>query len=192
MKLQEIASKAEELAREEIRKFNVPEMTHLDISIKKGIELAKKLNADVDIVKIGVCLMDIKLGQAFQDKRVSEHVKMSSDFTREFLQNFSVNESISEKIINCVEAHHGRVPYNSIEAEITANADCYRFISPKGIFFYFTVLGRRLGDDLQKIIETVELKMDEKMNIVSLPIVKEELEPIYNNMKEYFAQAKLD
>jgi len=190
MDLQKIALHAEEYARAEIKKYNVPEMTHLDISIDKGIEIANKLGANVDIVKIGVCLMDVKLGQAFHEKRIPEHIKMSSDASKEFLNKFSLDEQTVNNIIACVESHHGKDTFDTLEAEITANADCYRFIFPKGIFFFFTVLGRRFGDDLPKIISTVESKMDEKINIVSLPLVKKELEPIYNNMKSYFALSK--
>lgn len=190
MNLQEVATKAEKYARDEVEKFGLPATTHLDISLEKGIELAEKLNADVNIVKIGVCLMDIKLGQAFHEKIVPQHVKMSSDASKEFLSQFSLDEKTFKTIIECVEGHHGKNSFNTLEAEITANADCYRFISPKGIFFFFTVLGRRLGDDLSAIIDGVESKMDEKMNIVSLSIVKEELEPIYHTMKKYFKESK--
>lgn len=190
MDLNKIALKAEEFARSEINKYNVPEMTHLDISLEKGIWIAEKLNANIDIVKIGVCLMDVKLGQAFHEKKIPEHVKMSSLAAKEFLSSYSCDHNTTENVINCIEAHHGKIPFKTIEAEITANADCYRFISPKGVFFYFTVLGRRFGDDLPKILDTIESKMDEKMAIVSLPLVKEDLEPIYKNFKVYLKMAK--
>ena len=42
----------------------------------------------------------------------------------------------------------------------------------------------------KKIRKNVENKMDEKMNIVLLDLVKKELEPIYKNMKKYLNDSK--
>jgi hypothetical protein len=83
-----------------------------------------------------------------------------------------------------VEAHHGTIPYTCIEAEICANADCYRFISPKGVFGYFTTLGKRPLDFLA-CLDEAEKKLDEKYAILSLDICKSELEPYYQTFKEY-------
>ena len=190
MNLNEIAEKAEKFARDEIEKYWLPWVTHFNISLEKWIKIAEELGANVELVKIWVCLMDVKLWQAFSEKRVWEHIKMSSDATKDFLKDFEIDEQTKNIIIECVEWHHWKEKFDSLEAEITANADCYRFISPKGIFYFFTVLWRRLWDNLEKNIENVENKMDEKMNIVSLDLVKEELEPIYKNMKNYFNQIK--
>ena len=190
MNLKEIAIKAESFARDEIEKYWLPWVTHFDISLEKWIKIAEELWANVELVKIWVCLMDVKLWQAFSEKRVWEHIKMSSEATKDFLKDFKVDEHTKNIIIESVEWHHWKEKFNSLEAEITANADCYRFISPKGIFYFFTVLWRRLWDNLEKIVENVENKMDEKMNIVSLDLVKKELEPIYKNMKNYFNQTK--
>jgi hypothetical protein len=76
--------------------------------------------------------MDLKLGQAFKEGRSQDHVQMSVDAVRVFLDRFDdLDTSKKEKIINCVEAHHKDVPFTCIEAEICANADCYRFLHPK-------------------------------------------------------------
>ena len=140
MNLKEIATKAEKFARDEIEKYWFPSTINLEISLEKWIKIAEELWADVELVKIWVCLMDIKLWQAFLEKRVWEHIKMSSDATKNFLKDFEINEQTKNIIIECVEWHHWKEKFDSLEAEITANADCYRFISPKGIFYFFTVL----------------------------------------------------
>lgn len=185
MTLEEIADKAVQMARAEIDTYNVPEMVHLNISLDKGIWLAEQLGANVDIVKIGVAFMDLKLGQAFHEKRIPEHVQMSVEAADEYLSSTGITDEEKKNILACIQSHHGKIPFETLEAEICANADCYRFVHPKGILFYFTVLGRRLGD-FSKCVDQVEAKMDEKMNIISLPTVKEELSPVYKNMKTYF------
>jgi hypothetical protein len=88
-----------------------------------------------------------------------------------------------------VEAHHGQVPYTCIEAEICANADCYRFISPKGVLSYLTVLGKR-HDDFTICLNEVEKKLDEKYSILSLDLCKQELEPWYQTFKTAIQQSK--
>lgn len=189
MSIKDIADRSIELARKEILESGLPGMLHFDISLDKGIELAELLNADVDIVRSGIALMDLKLGQAFKENRIADHIEMSVNAAEEFLKGMDISDTGEENIIACIKSHHGSKEFYSLEAEICANADCYRFIHPKGIFFFFTVLGNRFSD-FDKCLSQAEVKMDEKYNIISLPMVIDELEPIYKNMKEYFLLSK--
>lgn len=188
-RLSEVAQQAIDYARSEIEKFGVPDMVLLDISLDKGVHIAESLGANVDLVRTGVALMDVKLGQAFKEKRLKEHVTMSIEAARDFLKPYVLAEEVRDVIFNAIGAHHGGHPFRSVEAEICANADCYRFIHPKGVFLYLTVLGKRLGD-FAASLDQVETKMDEKMSIVSLPLVKDELAPIYDTFKEYLRLAR--
>ena len=142
----DIVEQSRKFALSEIEKFGLPNRIHFEISEKKAAELAEKLGADKEIVLAGVALMDLKLGKAFKEGRLDEHINMSVLAAREFLKGFGISEEKKERIINCIEAHHGTVPYKCKEAEICANADCYRFIHPKGFFVYLTVLGNRNPD----------------------------------------------
>lgn len=160
-----------------------------DIAMTKGIELAEKLNANMDIVKIGIALMDCKLPLAQKNGTPEKHVEMSINATKELLKDYNLTDEVKEIIINCVAAHHGKVPYLSIEAEICANADCYKFIYPKGVFAYASILGRRFHN-LNKELEALEFKIDEKYNILSLSVAKEELEEYYQYFKKMFEMAK--
>ena len=79
--------------------------------------------------------------------------------------------------------------YICIEAEICANADCYRFLHPRGILTGANLFFNRFND-LDKALENTEKKMDEKYNIMSLDIVKEELEEYYQQFKRLIEIAK--
>lgn len=188
-KLSNVAEKAVQMAREEINKYGMPSMFQFDLSLREGERLASELNADSEIVKIGIALMDIMLGKAAKEGMQAQHVQISKDFAEQFLKQFNLSENTVADIINCVEAHHGRIPFNCIEAEICANADCYRFIHPKGVLYYFTVVGRRFNN-FDKELNQVELKLDEKMKIASIPSVKTELIEYYDNFKKYIAMCK--
>ena len=96
-----------------------------------------------------------------------------------------LTESEYDKIINCVEAHHKDIPFSCIEAEICANADCYRFIHPRGVFIQDGVLSKRT-DDFAERIDGLNRKLEEKHNILSLDKAKEELEDYYQMFRKLF------
>jgi len=184
-----IIEEARKYALDEIEKYGTPIMIHFELSESKALELAEKFDADKKIVQLGAILMDLKLGQALKEDRIKEHVKMSSDAAKEFLEKSDLTNDEKEKVINCIDAHHGTIPYTCVEAEICANADSYRFLHPKGVLAYFTLLGKRL-ESIQTCIEQAESKLEEKHNIISLDICKEELEPYYQQFKKLFKEAR--
>ena len=170
----------------QIARKNVPPCkNHLDISLVKGEMLAKEYNADIDLVLIGCVLMDIKLSEARKLNKISEHPTMASIFTKEFMKDYDLTNEEKDKIINCIEAHHGKVPYTCIEAEICANADCYRFIDPVGVFTFSGILAKRTDDFIEQI-KSLKYKLNEKHDILSLPKAKEELEDYYNIYSRQF------
>ncbi len=184
-----LTREAREYALSEIEKYESPILVHFEISEQKAIELAKKLDADETIARVGIVLMDLKLGQALKENRLKEHVSMSAEASKVFLKKFNLDKETEDKIINCIEAHHKDVDFKCIEAEICANADCYRFIHPRGFFAYLTLLGTRY-DDFDDCLSQVETKLDEKKNILSLDICKEELNGYYTTFKKFIADSR--
>ncbi|MEI8092247.1 MAG: hypothetical protein WCG98_08990 [bacterium] len=67
--------------------------------------------------------MDLKLWQCLKEGKASEHIKRSSIDAQNFLQQYNLPQDTFEKVVNCIEAHHGTIPYICKEAEICANAD---------------------------------------------------------------------
>jgi len=185
----DIVKKSRNFAISEIEKFGAPNLIHFEIAEKKAIQLAEKLNANKEIVQVGVYLMDVKLGQALKEGKLSQHVEMSSKASKKFLEQFNLDIVSKNQIINCVEAHHGTIPFGSIEAEICANADCYRFIHPKGFFLFLMMLGKR-DLSLSDSLDMTEMKLDEKYSLLSLDFCKKELESIYKNLKDYIKMAR--
>lgn len=187
--MKKIVEKAKELALAEIKKTGLPIPEHFNLANSKGQELAEKLGGDKDIILLGTMLMDLKLGECLQEGKLPEHIRRSSDEAKKFLEQFKIDQKTKNKIINCIEAHHRTIPFTCTEAEICANADCYRFLHPRGIFAYLASLGKRL-DNLNDILAQLELKMDEKMKTLTLALCKKELQPHYKSFKEYIKQAR--
>ncbi len=184
-----VVREAKKYAISEIEKFGFPTLINFEITEKKGLKLAKKFKVDKNIVLLGVYLMDLKLGQAIKENKLSEHIKMGVGATKEFLDKYKIDDSIKEKVINCIEAHHKDIQFKCIEAEICANADCYRFIHPKGFFSNLTALGNR-GFSFNDALGQAEKKLDEKYNILSLEVCKKELNKYYKNFKKYIEKAR--
>lgn len=184
----DIVQESKKLALSEIEKFKLPDLVHFEISEKKALELTDKLGADKKIVQIGIYLMDLKLGESFRNGSVSDHVQKGIDVAKKFLEEFDIDEISKKKIINCIEAHHGDVEFGCIEAEICANADCYRFIHPRGFFAYIALLGKRF-DSIDDCLRQAEVKLDEKKKILSLDICKEELDDYYKEFKKMIQES---
>lgn len=184
MNIEDLVIKSDNYNREEIKKYN-PDMEFLyNLSLKAGIKLSKEYGADENIVKIALAMMDSKLPEASYLGTPKQHILMSSNATKELLKDIDfLNEDVKENIIKCVEEHHGVEKFFSIESEVVANADCYKFVHPKGGLYYLSMLGRRFHD-FNKEIEQLDFKLNEKYNTISLASVKEELEPYYEILKK--------
>lgn len=187
--MQEIIDQVKELAVSEINKYGVPKMEHFILANEKGQELAIKLGANKDIVLLGTMLMDLKIGQCMKENRLAEHIKDSAAEAQEFLKQCNLNDEVFKKIVYCIEQHHGVKDYYCLEAEICANADCYRFLSPEGFFHGLMIFGNRLPN-FNLVLDNLEKKIDEKYNIISLEICRQELEGNYHNFKKLIKEAK--
>lgn len=186
---QEIIKKAKKWALEEIEENGSPSLVNFSFSNKKGQELAEKLGGDKNLILLGTILMDIKLEECKNEGKLSAHTKRGAEATRKFLETFDIDEETKNKTINCVEAHHGTTDFICKEAEICANADCYRFLHPYPIFSYFIYLGNE-NKEFEEAVDQVELKIEEKWSILSLPICKAELEPYYKTFKDLIQKAR--
>lgn len=184
-----LAKKIDEVARNEIIQYGLPTERHYNLSMEKGLDLAKKLNVDEHLVMAGIALMDIKLGQAAKEGHQPDHVKYCVEYSEKLLTELGIEGEYYSTLINCVAAHHGAVPFESLVAEIVANADCYRFIHPRGVMsFHATVIKR--GNNHNDALKAVEAKLDEKYGILSLQEAKNDLEGYYNMFKKILNSAK--
>ena len=182
--------KAKEMAILETKKYGVPIADHFDISEKKALELANLFGADKDVILLGIYLMDLKLGQSIEEGNIDEHVKMGIEAAKDFLSDSDMDEERTKKVINCIESHRGRLPFVCKEAEICANAVCYRFLHPKGFMSYMAFLGKK-HKDIFELLDELEKSIDDKYSLLSLDICKKELEEYYNDIKGFIGSARM-
>ncbi len=84
----------------------------VETSIIAGL-LATELGANVQVAKRGGLLHDI--GKALDHEVDGTHVSIGVDLAKKYKE--------SEEVIHCIHAHHGEVPYNSVEAILVQVAD---------------------------------------------------------------------
>jgi len=173
---------ARDFAYSEAEKTNMPQQMHTDFVVKKGIELANKLGANIEVVEASMLLMDCLLGQASKEGKVKEHAQMALDKTNELLEKSDLNDDIKENIRHCVLEHHSSDKFYSLESEICCNADCYRFASVKGFAIAFRYIRDMSFSDLITLLGN---KFEEKKGALSLSICKDELEPEYLIISEW-------
>jgi len=190
MKMKEVIKKAREFAISEIEKFGTPPALLFEASFKQGQILAKKYGANKDIVALGTILMDVKLGEAKSLGKINEHIKMSADASEEFLKKLNVDKDVIDNMLECINEHHGVKKFSSTEAEVCANADCYRFLRPDLIMAFITGLtgnGMKVDDAVKFTLK----KIEEKHKILSLPKAIKDLRTYYATMKEFLQNGVL-
>jgi hypothetical protein len=139
-----------------------------------GEKIAKHYKVDIDIIHLGTILMDIKLGKAKQENKLKEHTKMSHKTTANLLNKFKISSRDKKKILDGVKYHHGTKKFPSLEAEIIANADCYKFLSLINIKKYLKTLKQR-GLTKKQSIKQAQYKFNEKKRALSLAYCKKDL-----------------
>lgn len=184
----ELIRQADKLSAIETAKHGLPTAVEYDYINNVGLELANRLKADKNVVQLGTRLMDLKIGQALKEKKTNEHIELSLEETKRFLKNFNLKDDFVNKVLNCIEAHHATKPFICIEAEICANADCYRFLAINSCLRKFYDFCKIMS--YTDALNFIKAKIEEKHKVLSLEICRKELEPQYQILKTLFEKAK--
>lgn len=179
-----------EFAYKEIETYGAPSKFQVDFTNEKGQLLSEKLNANKNIVLLGTLLMDCKLGRAYKEGRLQDHIEMSKQKADEILSSDKdITNEEKLNILNFISQHHGSDKFNSLESEICCNADCYKFASIKGVIGGIKNLRDMPLDDLVKLFIN---KADEKWNALSLEICKSELKTEYEAIKNFLMNYRIE
>lgn len=81
--------------------------------VKVGVEIAKEIGADVNIVRLGCLLHDI--GKVVSDGDEGTHVEKGVAFAKA--------NGIPQEVIDCIAQHHEDEPFSSVESVIVAISD---------------------------------------------------------------------
>ena len=138
--------------------------------------MGKKLNADLNILKIAALLHDIGRIQEKRDIKKRNHAEISAELAKNFLEpnRYNLTQNEIDKITHCIQAHsysNELVP-ETLEAKILSDADKLDALGAIGLYrtIGFTIL--RNGD-LDDVIEHLENKILKLKNRLFLDISKD-------------------
>jgi hypothetical protein len=184
MNYKEIINQADDWARKEFTEHGVP-MWAYETANKSGKKLAEYFNVNKDIILLGTILMDIAIGRALTEGRLSEHIEMSHKDAADFLNKYDIKDEDKIKILDGVKFHHGTEKFPSLESEIIMNADCYKFLIPENMEDYLRIIQEERGSSKEEAINLVEKKFLEKKNGLTLDYCKEELKENIEIIKRF-------
>ncbi len=179
MNNEELLVYVDNLAVEQIKIWGQPNEFNYQTAIINAERLAKHYGADPTLAKIGTMLMDIKIGECMNKGKPETHVAESLKYSDEILSKVNIDSKLKAFLLDLVRYHHGTDKYPSKEAEIVANADCYRFLLKEGTYKLILNTGE-WGWDMEKSKQYVLSKLEEKYKTLSLDMAKQELEPLYH------------
>ena len=190
---QELLVKIDEKAREQTELFGNPSKLNYDTANKNAVLLARSIGADETLSEIGTRLMDIKLGECIKQGKQPEHINRSYEYTKSLLEEFGVNKRTKQILLDCVKFHHGAPggKYPTKEAEVVANADCYRFIGYAGLYGNIMTT-RSWGLSQNDSIDYLLSKLNEKRAVLSIKKAKADLEPIYTELVNLLNKCKIE
>ena len=149
---------------------------HTERVYKLCLNLGKKLNADLNILKIAALLHDIGRIQEKEDVKKRNHAEISAELAKNFLEpnRYNLTQNEIDKITHCIQAHsysNELVP-ETLEAKILSDADKLDALGAIGLYrtIGFTIL--RNGD-LDDVIEHLENKILKLKNRLFLDISKD-------------------
>ena len=154
---------------------------HIKYVVKNSIELAKKYNADVEIVEIGALLHDISMPSEIGPR--DEHHIYGAQIADELLTKLNYPEDKKEMVKKCVLNHRGskKLVRNSIEEQCVADADVMAHFDCIPSLFHLAFGKNEMDKLIEEGTEFVKKKLERDYNKLS-DRTKEEIKERYENI----------
>ena len=140
------------------------------------LNLGKKLNADLNTLKIAALLHDIGRNTEKKDMQKRNHAVISAEIAKDLLKSnpYNSNQNEVDKIIHCIQAHsfsNKTIP-ETLEAKILSDADKLDALGAIGLYrtIGFTILRNGGLDDVIEHLENKILKL--KNRYLTLSTIK--------------------
>lgn len=174
--------------REELYAKAIPGKVLNDLMEDKLKELSSRYEHDSEALWIGAYLADIRIVEARTETGKHEnHVPMAAEYAKELFKKHSISKDQQEIILEIIEKHHEKGPYKHIETQLFTNADCFKFLEPKGAFHLFGAMYSKNNQDFDASMQSVMFKAEEKYELVDLDDeTKKEADMLYKRLKWMF------
>jgi len=154
---------------------------HIKYVVKNSIELAKKYNADVEIVELGALLHDISMPSEIDPR--DEHHIYGAQIADELLTKLNYPEDKKEMVKKCVLNHRGskNLVRDSIEEQCVADADVMVHFDCIPSLFHLAFGKNEMDKSIEEGTEFVKKKLERDFNKLS-DRTKEEIKDRYENI----------
>lgn len=142
---------------------------------------------------VGAYLADLFITEAISTGDITRHVPMALDYTEQVIANEHISKADADIIREIIRTHHGG-EQKHLESKLFKNADCFKFLLPRGVFHIFGTMSERskATDPVAKFAEAMQytmFKVDEKYSLVDLDDqLKAEANELYDRWQYFFAQ----
>jgi len=124
---------------EEFFRLSHHDKSHVERVYNLALRIARKENADLDVVKAAVLLHDV--ARAMEDEgKIADHAKEGAKMARKVLEEVDFPKEKTSKVIHCIEAHRFKkgMKAESLEAQVLQDADRLDILGAIGIARVFT------------------------------------------------------
>lgn len=137
---------------------------HIKYVVKNSIELAKKYEADVEIVELGALLHDIAMPSEVGPRE--EHNIYGVKIADELLTKLDYPQDRKEMVKECVLRHRGSkdLPRNTIEEQCVADADVMAHFDCIPSLFHLAFCKNEMGLSIEDGTEFVKKKLERDYN----------------------------
>lgn len=152
---------------------------HIVPVVKFSKILAKKLNADEEIVELAALLHDYS--SVLNKDFYPEHHVHSARLAEEVLKKYNYPQDKIEKIKQCILSHRAsqNIPRESVEAQILADSDSLAHFDNIGSMFYLAFVIHKMGSEegTKFVLEKLERSWN-KLSDNAKELIREKYEAI--------------
>jgi len=183
----EIISKARQFALEHSENDDIHGFKHIERVFNTCIKIGKKLNANLQVLKISALLHDIGRINEKTDSLKRNHAEISAEKAMTFLlkNQFPYSKNDFNNIIHSIKAHSfsNEIIPTTLEAKILSDSDKLDALGAIGIYRTIGYTIRNNGN-IDKVIEHLEekiMKLKEQMILdISRKIAEKRQEIVVN------------
>lgn len=158
------------------------------ITDEKLTQFARKFPHDSEALWLGAYLADLFITEAIAIGDINKHIKMAEEFAFGLMKKNNISETKAEIILEIITTHHGG-KQKHIESKLYKNADCFKFLDPRGVFHIFGAYYKNSKETFKTAIEYTMYKVEEKYNLVDLDKeTKDEAQELYDHWKWLFSK----
>ena len=146
---------------------------------------------------IGAYLADMFITEAIATGDITKHVPMALDYAKKLIEEERIARPDAEIILELIATHHGG-KQKFLESKLFKNADCFKFLLPRGVFHIFGAMHGRSDeiDPSKKFGEAMQyamFKVEEKFRLVDLDDeLKAEAKELYDHWQFFFDQVGVE